>query len=102
MVEGGQQMKIFGSTKYVRTEPDSSLIGWYCDVEPLEPYLQLYVKSQWDWNPDNFYLVFDGEFSYYVRLSAKEDNSTYNFSKLLKEEDITDEHKELIKNYLNR
>jgi len=94
-------MKIFGSTRYVKTDvSESKLIGNYPDVKPYEKYLQLSVKNMWDCNPDNFYLVFNNDFSYYITLCAKEDNSKYSFHKYLKEEDITEEYKELINSYL--
>jgi len=94
-------MKIFGSTQYVKTDVSgSSVIGNYPDVEPFEPFLQLEVKSRWDFNPDNFYLVFDERFAYYVRLSLKENNNTYHFSKLLKEEEMIEEYINLVKDYL--
>jgi hypothetical protein len=96
-------MKIFGSTQHIKTDvSDSKLIGNFPDVEPFEPYLQLEVKNQWDFNPNGFYLVFAREFSYYVRLSAKENNSTYHFSKLLKPEEVTEEYEQLIKDYINK
>ena len=94
-------MKIFGSTQYVKTEGDyNGLFISKADVEPFEPYLQLEVKSQWDWNPNKFFLVFDGGFTYYVVLKSKENNSTYHLHKKLKEEEITEEYRQLISNYL--
>jgi hypothetical protein len=95
-------MKIFGSTRYVQVTNENRSIGFTPDVEPFEPYLRLEVVNQWDFNPNGFYLVFGREFSYYVRLSAKENNSTYHFSKLLKEEEMTEEYKELVKGYLEK
>ena len=96
-------IKIFGSTQYPKTDvSESKVIGNYPDIEPFEPYLQLEVKSQWDWNTDGSYLVFDGEFSYYVYLRSKENNTTYHFSKRLKEDDITQEYKEVIDSYLKK
>lgn len=89
-------MKIFGTTQYVKTE------GLYKDVDPFDLYLQLEVKSQFDFNPNGFYLINNGDFTYYVKLTSKENDSTYYFNKYLKEEDITDEYKELISNYLKR
>lgn len=93
-------MKIFGSTRYVRTDiSDSKLIGNYADVEPFEEFLQFNVKSQWDSNPDNFYLYRNGDISYYLVLAAKKDNNTYSSHKYLREEDITEDMKILIENY---
>jgi len=94
-------IKIFGSSYYVKTDvSDSKVIGNFPDVEPFEPYLQLEVKSQWDWNSNNCFLVFGGGFSYYVNLEAKENNSTYHFHKRLKKEDITDEYQEVLNKFL--
>ena len=96
-------IKIFGNTQYVRTDvSDSKVIGNFPDVEPFEPYLQLDVKSRWDFNSDNFFLVFDGEFTYYVVLASKENNETYHFYKKLKEEEITEEYKEAIEIFLKK
>ena len=87
-------MRIFGTTQYIKTE------GLYKDIDPFDRYLQLEVKSQWDFNPNSFYLVYNGDFTYYVILRSKENDSTYYFNKYLKKEDITDEYTELINNYL--
>lgn len=93
-------MKIFGSTQYVKVEPDGNSIVNYIDVKPLEPYLQLEVKSQWDWNPNKFFLVFSGGFSYYVSLASKKTNSDYHSYKKLTEEEMTEEYKQLVNDYL--
>ena len=96
-------IKIFGSTQYPKTDvSESKLIGNYPDIEPFEPYLQLEVKSQWDWNTDGSYLVFDGEFCYYVYLRSKENNTTYHFNRRLREDDITEEYREVIDSYLKK
>ncbi len=89
-------IKIFGTTQYVKTD------GVYKDVDSFEPYLQFETKSQWDFNPNKFYLIYNGGFTYYIILKSKENNDTYHFHKFLKEEDITDEYKELINTYLKR
>lgn len=93
-------MKIFGSTQYVKVEPDGNSIVSYIDVKPLELYLQLEVKSQWDWNPNRFFLVFYDKFSYYVILESKETNSTYHSYKKLTEDEMTEEYKQLVNDYL--
>lgn len=96
-------IKIFGSTQYPRTDvSESKLIGNRPDIEPFELYLQSEVKSQWDWNTDGSFLIFDDGFSLYVYLRSKENNTTYHFSKRLREEDITEEYKEAINNYLKK
>lgn len=93
-------IKVFGSTQFVKTDvSDSGLIGNTPDVEPFELYLQLDIKSQWDWNPYGFHLVFDSGFTYYVTLQSKEDNMTYHFSKLLKKEDLTEEYEKAISEF---
>lgn len=91
-------MKIFGTTRYVRVGDNYP----YTDVQPFEPYLQLEVKNMWDWNPQGFHLEYDGEFTYYVKLYSKENDNTYHFSKYLKTEELTEEHKQLIKEYFGR
>lgn len=93
-----EKIKIFGSTRYVKVGDNFP----HTDVLPFEPYLQLEVKSMWDWNSNNFHLEFDGEFSYYVKLYAKGSDTTYHFSKTLKTEELTDEHKQLIEEYFGR
>lgn len=93
-------IKIFGS-RYVLTDvSNSKVIGNFADVEPFEPYLQLVVKSQWDWNNNGFFLVFDGEFTYYVVLASKENNEVYHTYKKLRAEEITEEYKEVIDKFL--
>lgn len=96
-------IKIFGSSIYVKTDVnDSKVIGNFPDVEPFEPYLQLSVKSQWDWDSKGYFLVFDGGFTYYVALASKENNDTYHFHKNLKKEEITEEYQEAINKFLKR
>ena len=93
-------IKVFGSTQFVKTDnSDSRLAIGLPDVEPFEPYLQLDVKSQWDWNPYDFHLVFDSGFTYYVTLASKENNNTYHFSKRLKKEDLTEEFEKAISEF---
>jgi transposase len=96
-------IKIFDSTRYVKTDvSDSKVIGNFPDVEPFELYLQLNVKSQWDFNINNFFLVFDGEFTYYVILASKKDNETYHTYKKLRKEDVTEEYEKAISKFLNK
>jgi len=96
-------IKIFGSTQYPKTDvSESKVIGNFPDIEPFEPYLQLEVKSWWDWNYENYAFVFDGKFFYYINLRSKENNATYHFNKRLRESDITEEYREVINNYLKR
>lgn len=96
-------MKIFGSTQYVKVDiSESALIGNFPDVEPFEEYLQLSVKNQWDFNPDNYYLIYNKDFTYYISLCAKENNSKYSKHKYLKESDLTEEHKQLIEQYFDK
>lgn len=95
-------IKVFGGTQVVKTDvSDSGLIGNTPDVEPFELFLELRVKSQWDWNPHGFHLVFDSGFAYYVCLTSKEDNLTTHFSKLLKKEDLTEEFEKAISEFFN-
>ena len=93
-------IKVFGSTQFVKTNnSDSGLAIGLPDVEPFESYLQLNVKSQWDWNPYGFHLVFDSGFTYYITLHSKEDNMTYYFSKRLNKEDLTEEYEKAISEF---
>lgn len=87
-------MTIFGSTRHIKVE------GEYKDVEPNEKYLQLDVKSQWDFNTENKFLAYRGGFTYYIILASKSDNNTYSFYKRLDKEDITDEYSVLIDHFL--
>lgn len=92
-------MRIFGSTQYIRTDvSDSSLLGNYPDVEPFEEYLQLSVKSQWDFNSRKYHLIYK-DYTYFISLCAKKDNNTYHKHQYLKTEDLTKEYKELIESY---
>lgn len=94
-------MKVFGSTQYVKIDGYyNGLFTSKADVEPFELYLQLEVKSQWDWNPNKFFLVFNGGFAYYVNLESKETNSEYHSHKKLTEEEMTEEYKQLVNDYL--
>lgn len=88
-------MKIFGSTQYVHVE------GQFKMAQKEEVFLQFVVKSQWDWNDKGYFLVRDGEFTYYIVFAAKSTNDKYSLYKYAKEEDITEEHRELINNYIN-
>jgi len=95
-------MKIFDATAYVRCESYQfgGIITMPADVEPLEEYLQLQVKSMWDYNPNGYYIINSGGFSYYVTIRSKKNNSENLLCTKLKPLDITDEHIQLIKTIL--
>jgi len=90
-------MKIFGSSQYVRVESYNfdGVIKVNPDVQPLEEYLQLEVKSMWDFSSD-YYTIYDGEFTYFIYLRSKSSDNKYHSSKRLTLQDITEEYKEII------
>lgn len=89
-------MKIFGSTRYVKVQ------GEYKDVNPNEKFLQLDVKSQWDWNLDKKFLAYKGDFCYYVVLAAKDTDSSYTLHKRLTDKEMTKDYLNLVNDYLDK